>query len=67
MIDREIVEAAAHYLRLREGEHIEPSGLGLWSVNGVHQSAGELVDYANDLRRIEHLSLFRPPGRGQRP
>ncbi len=62
-LDPLIIAAAVAYLR-RQAETVEPAGLGLWRVNGDLQTSGDLVAYANDLRRLDALSPFRPPSPG---
>lgn len=55
MADLTLCEAV-HYLRL-QGEQVEETGLFLWRVGDVVQSAAEVIAYADDLRRIDNPSL----------
>jgi hypothetical protein len=54
MIAPSSISVAIHYLR-SQGEVVEPSGLGLWRVNGEIQSADQMVAYADDLRAFDCL------------
>lgn len=63
MIDPIVIGKAVLWLN-REGETVTPAGMGLWLVNGVPQTAEEVVGYANDLRRIFNFPpLPTTPGR----
>lgn len=52
MIQHWSISRAVHYLR-SQGEVVEPSGLGMWCVNGEIQTVDELVAYASDLRAVD--------------
>jgi len=49
-----ILEAVA-VLR-RSGETVEPTGLGLYRVNGEIQRPNEVIEYAKELMNVKSLS-----------
>jgi hypothetical protein len=55
-----ILYEAIYYLKL-QSEQVEPTGLGLWRVSGAIQTTDEVIAYANELRKIDHLPPLGSP------